>query len=400
MSSLSFEYKAINNAGTKTAGVVEATSEAEAYRRLSATGLTPVSLRTARKRTARRSAGKVSRADVAHITYQLSVLLEARIPIVDCFRNIADQEDNPHSRAMLSDIAARIEGGSTVTNAFKPHEATLGTVYIETVHAAETSGNMIPVLAHLAEMLEEQDEMNRLVRSAMAYPIMVVIALSAAILILLTFVVPKFASMFEQRGVDLPILTKALIAIGHSLRGFWWAYIGTAAGSIFTFKRLWRDPKVRVRIDRYLAKVPYLSRLLRALALGRFANVFGLSLGSGIGLLDSLEMGGRASARPLLIEDVDLLMDQVKRGGKLSEVLRSCKYITPFVRQLLSAGEESAEMSRMCKIISTHYSREATHLAKHASTIVEPILIAGLTVIVLVVALAIFIPMWDMVSLV
>jgi type II secretory pathway component PulF len=249
-------------------------------------------------------------------------------------------------------------------------------------------------------MLEEQDEMNRLVRSAMAYPVMVVIALSTAILILLTFVVPKFAGMFEQRGVDLPVLTQILITIGQSFRSFWWAYLLTTAASVFTFNRLWRDPNFRTRIDKYLARVPYLSRLLRALALTRFANVFGLSLSSGIGLLDSLEMGGRASARPVLIEDVDVLMEQVKRGGKLSEVLRSCKYITPFVRQLLSAGEESAEMSRMCKIISTHYARESPHLAKNAATIVEPILIAGLTVIVLVVALAIFIPMWDMVSLV
>ena len=119
---------------------------------------------------------------------------------------------------------------------------------------------------------------------------------------------------------------------------------------------------------------------------------------------------GQLGSRPYVVVDtggisgdragVDVLMEQVKRGGKLSDVMRTCAYIPPFVRQLLSAGEESAEMSRMCRIISTHYAREAKHLAKQAATIVEPILIAGLTVIVLVVALAIFIPMWDMVSLV
>lgn len=398
MSTVSFQYKAIDRSGGKTSGFVEAATESEAYRHLANTGLTPTNIRAARARAAKRSGRGISRGDIAHVTYQLSVLMEARLPIVDCFRNIAEQEDNQHIKQMLLDVASRIEGGASVTKALEAHSAVLGTVYIETIRSAEHTGNMIAVLAHLAEMLEEQDEMARLVRGAMAYPIMVVIALSLAILILLTFVVPKFAAMFEQRGVDLPILTQILIAVGNSFRAYWWAYLGGTLVSWFGFKRLLRNPGARVRLDRYLARVPYLSRLLRALALGRFANVFGLSLGSGIGLLESLEMGGRASARPLLMEDVDLLMEQVRRGGRLTDVLRQCRYVPPFVRQLLTAGEESSEMSRMCKIISAHYAREAKHLAKHAATVVEPVLIAGLTVIVLVVALAIFIPMWDMVG--
>jgi type IV pilus assembly protein PilC len=249
-------------------------------------------------------------------------------------------------------------------------------------------------------MIEQRQEMTRAVRSALTYPVLVVVALVVAIAFLVTFVVPRFAKMFMERGVELPALTRMLMAVGESVQGYWWAYLGVLIAGAIATKAAWGSPSFRLRADRVVARIPYVSRVLRGLALTRFSSVFGLSLGSGLGLIDSLELGGRAAGRPLLMRDARMLIDQVRKGGRLAEVLRDAEYLPPFARQLMSAGEQSAELRRMCDVISRHYARETSHLVKNAATVVEPVLIAGLTMVVLVVALAIFLPMWDMVTLV
>jgi type II secretory pathway component PulF len=128
--------------------------------------------------------------------------------------------------------------------------------------------------------------------------------------------------------------------------------------------------------------------------------VLGIALRSGIGLIESLDMAGRASGRPLLMSDAKRMVAQVREGGRLRDVVAECAYLPGFVKQLISAGEESGDIPRLCKVIAHHFSRETKHLTKNLATVIEPILIAGLTVVVLVVALAVFLPMWDMVKIV
>ncbi|MCA9310148.1 MAG: type II secretion system F family protein [Phycisphaerales bacterium] len=406
MSRLTFHYRAVDPSGSRTSGVLEAASLQEAYRRLSSDGLVATSMRQAGGQAAASSGrrrrlfgSRISREEIAHFTYQFSVLLQARIPVVECFTSSAEQENNPAFRAVLHDIAARVQSGSNITDSMAEHRAIFGNVYIETIRAAERTGNMIEVLGHLATMVEDEVEMTRIVRGALLYPVSVLIALSLAITFLLMFVVPRFASMFESRGVELPLLTRALQAVGVSMQSYWWAWLGAIVGSVVLSRRAWRNPVTRARIDTWLHRIPYLNRLLVALAMGRFSSIFGLSLSSGLGLIDSLDMAGRATARPMLQADTDRLISQVRQGGRLNEVIPTCAYFPAFVKQLLSAGETSAELPRMCGIISRHYHRESKHLARNAATVIEPILIAVLTGTVLVVALAIFLPMWDMVSL-
>lgn len=403
MSQLPFQYWALDARGGKTSGVMKAPSRQDAYRRIAATGLTPTRIVQATERDAaapgKRWRRGVSAQEVAHFTYQLSVLLEARIPVVDCFRSIAEQEPNHAFRRIILEVAAAVQGGQGITDALTPHRALFGEVYLQTVRAAETSGNMIKVLAHLAEQVEEQTEMRRAVKGALMYPATVVIALFFGTGFLVTFVVPRFAEMFRGRGVALPFLTEALDTLGTSVRSYWYLYLAALAGSFLLARLAWCTPASRIRIEALLHRVPLLGDILTGLAVGRFASVFGLCLSSGLGLLDTLEMAGKASGRPLLRDDVAVMIRQVKAGGRLGEVLQKCAYLPGFVKQLFRAGEESAELTRMCQIVSRHYVRETRHLVKNASTVIEPVLIALLTGVVLVVALAIFLPMWSMMSL-
>lgn len=402
MSQLAYQFEAVDARGKASRGVIRAATKQDAYRRIAAGGVTPVRIAEAKAQAGSllsRLRSRIRPQDVAHFTYQLSVLLEARIPVVECFRSIADQEPNAKFRTVILDIAAAVQSGKTITEALSVHQRLFGEVYLQTVRAAEASGNMIKVLAHLAEQVEEQAEMRRLVKGALMYPATVVAALGLGSAFLITFVVPKFAEMFRGRGVPLPFLTEALDTIGTSVRGYWYVYLLGVALMGWIVKASFKHPQSRGLIDRVLNRTPVIGGVLTGLAISRFSSVFGLCLSSGLGLIETLEMAGKASGRPVLQKDVQIMIRQVKSGGKLGDALQMCAYMPGFVKQLFRAGEESAELGRMCQIVTRHYGRETRHLVKNLATIIEPVLIAMLTGVVLMVALAIFLPMWNMASL-
>lgn len=400
MSTLSFSYSARDKYGARRKGVVRAQTHAEAYRRVAADGLVPIRLRLARSGDAAFQRARVSAEELAQFTHELSVLLEAGIIISDGLRSIAEQMRNERFRRVALDVASKIQAGSSISESLACHPRVFGEVYIETVRAAERSGNMINILNALAEMLEQQNDFRRSVKRALSYPIIVLATLSLAVAFLLAFVVPRFADMFTKRGMDLPLLTQALQSVGVSLRDWWWVYILAGFTLVWGVRRAWAVPQGRWVIDRLLHRIPHLRRVLVGGAVARFSRVFGLCIGSGLPLIDSLELSARASGRPMLAADARRLIDSVRRGERLTDALTSCHYLPSFAKRMLAAGEESAQLARMCRIIAKHHERETSHLAGTLATVIEPVLIVALTGVVLIVALAIFIPMWDMAGLV
>ncbi len=398
MSQLTFEYKAISPRGASTKGVLHAGSRQEAYRQIVAAGLKP--LRITSKRSMRGRGKKITLKDLSHFTHQFAVLMEARIPVVDGLRSIADQEQNARLKEVTEDVAAQIEGGNSMTDALSPHRELFGEVYVETVRAAETSGNMIEVLNKLAAMLDRQYEITKNVKGALMYPICVIGALGLAVTFLMIFVVPKFAEMFASRGIDLPVPTQVVIGISDCVRLYWYALLGASVAGVWYTRRAWRRPTSRRKMDTWLHKVPFVRDVLKGMAVSRFSSVMGISLRSGLSLIDALEMSGRASGRPLLAADAEKLRDQVNVGGRLSDVIVTCQYLPAFTRRMIAAGEEAGELPHMCEIISRNCDREVEHLTKNVTTVIEPIMIVGLAGVVLLIALAIFLPMWNMAALI
>lgn len=398
MSQVAFHYQALDRKGERTRGVLRAENSTEAYRQVRAAGLQPLKIKALRVRRSRRKS--VTLKDLSHVTHQFAVLMEARIPIIDGLRSIAEQENNAVLREALSNIADQIAAGNSVTSAVSAYRELFGDVYVETVKAAEVSGNMTEVLSNLAEMLERQHDMNKNVKGALMYPICVICALAMAMTFLMIFVVPKFATMFASRGMALPVPTQIMIGLSDFIRTYWYLILGAGVGGYWLLRRAWQRPASRRKIDTWLHHVPFLRHMLQGLAVSRFAQVLGLCLRSGLSLIDGLEMSGRASGRPLLLADAEKMREQVNHGGRLSDVLLACTYLPPFTRRMLAAGEEAAELPKMCNIVARHYDREVTHLAKNVTTVIEPIMIVGLAGMVLLIALAIFLPMWNMAALV
>ncbi len=399
MSQQTFQYRAIDESGVLTKGALQATDRSEAYHQIVASGMKPVKLSARRSISFGRKGSNASLKDLARFTYQFSVLMEARIPIADGLRSIADQEQNQRFAAILNDIAKEIEAGNTVTDALSKHRKLFGDVYIETIRAAEISGNMIEVLARLAEMLDQRYETVKNIRGALMYPMCVIGVMCLAVTFLMAVVLPRLSEMYGNRGVELPIPTQLLMGFATFVRGYWYLLIAGGLAAAFGLRKAWNNPKSRAKFDGWLHKIPGLRDILVGLAVSRFSHVLGLSLQSGIGLIEALELSGRSSGRPLLESDTRKMSDQVKIGGRLSEVLLTCKYLPGFARRMVASGEEAAELPRMCRIVAKHYDREVTHLTKNLSTMIEPIAIVGLAAVVLIIALAVFLPMWSMGSL-
>lgn len=397
MTQITFQYKAIDRNGSSTKGVLQASDEREAYRQIVSSGLKPLRIKPKAGRGRRR---RITLKDLSQLTYQFSVLMEARLPVVEGFRAIAEQESNERLREIMYQVAHAIEGGSTITQALEVHRDVFGDIYIQTIHAAELSGNLIEILNNLASMLDHEYEMRKQAKGALIYPMCVVGALGLAMGFLMVFVVPRFATMFASRGIDLPLPTQMLIWFSSFLRLAWPGLLVGGLMTIWGLRKAWRNPHSRKRIDRWLHHLPFIRDILQGMAISRFVRVFGISLRSGLCVIEALDLAGKASGRPMLEEDAQRMLEHVRLGGRLTEVINLCPYFPPFTRRMLSAGEESAQLSKMCQIISRHYDREVQHLTKNISTMMEPILVVGLAAVVLIVALAIFLPMWDMGALI
>ena len=400
MSALVFEYRAVDRQGAPKRGSTRAASEVDAYRQIAASGLTPLSIRAARQPVERGGRRRVRLREITHFTHQMAVLLEARIPVAEGLRGLAEQEPWGRFRHVLSDVAARIEAGSRIADALAAHEEVFGSVYVQTLRAAEHSGNLIKVLEYLGEMLERSLDARQQVRAALTYPACVVVVLVLAVVFLVGFVVPRFGTMYRQRGIDLPVFTDLLVRIGESMQHYWWAYALGAAGVVIAGRRIAHHRWGRAAFDTLLHRLPVVRDLLVGLAVARFVRVLGLCISSGIGLLDALDMAGKSSGRPRMQAEAERVAREVRAGGRLSSAMRACTYLPGFARRMLAAGEEAGELPRMCTVVARHHERDNALRARDMSTVIEPVLIVTIAGIVLVVALAVFMPMWDMMKLV
>lgn len=389
----SFRYKAVDAKGSARKGVLQADSEQDAFRKLSASGLTPTEMREAGKPNVRRG---VSQNDVASLARELSVLLEARIPIGRGLLAIAEYEPKPALREMVRDVAAQIESGSPLTTALGKYRHAFGEVFLETVRSAEQSGTLYEAMDHLADMLERQIETKRALTRALAYPVIVLAVVSLALSVIVVFVVPRFAETFQGQGMELPLFTQVVKNLGESVRSFWWAYGMGALGLGLALTSLWKSPSGRLGYERLFLRLPYIRSMIRAVAAARFARVFGLSLGAGVDMVQSLEMAGRSTGRPLFVTETKGMADRVRKGDAVASVMHESDTLPGFARRMMAAGKDSTELSRACTIVARHYDRQSDHLMKNIGTLIEPVMTVLMAAVVLVIALSVFLPMWQM----
>lgn len=398
MNAAEFQYKALDSNGRPHAGTIRASDQQDAHARLIAQGLTPVKLRRARA-AARSSSSRLTREHIAGFTRELQVLVQARIPLAKGLRAVADGDPTAPITETVRDIAAAIESGSAISDAFESKRHTFGDMYVQALRAAERTGTLAQVLGHLADLLDKEIESRQALRRALAYPVMLLAVVFCALSTILIFVVPKFSATFEANGVKLPVITRIVQALGHSASQYWYAYLLAIAAIITSAFFFWSSARGRLIAERLLLTLPAVGATITADATARFIRVFGISLGAGMDITDAIELGGKSTGRPIFSAECTRIAASMRTGERFEDAVRNASSLPPFASRLLSAGKDAHEIAGTCTVIGAFYERDAAHRSKTISTVMQPVITVLLAGIVLLVALSVFLPMWEMVRI-
>ncbi len=404
-----YAYKARDQQGKLVKGYLDALSADDAMRRVDMQGLIPLEVRVkggaasktaaAKRRFTFFSGKKVPAAEIVVMTRQLLTLLSAGVPILSCLDALIAQAGNTGLRGVLQGIQKDVEAGSVLSAAFAKYPETFSPLYVATLRAGETGGVLPEVLGRLADMMENDVETMRGVKSAMRYPIMVVVALCVAFTILITFVVPKFAALFARFDTPLPLPTRLLIEANRIIVESWFIALPAVALAVLLVKAWLHTPRGRFLWDAMILKLPVFGPLTLKVSMARFARMFSTLYQCGVPVLRVIEIVSQTVGNAVIGKEIADMANSVKQGQGLAEPLKKGKLFPPMVVQMLSVGEKSGSVDEMLGEVSKHYDMETKYMVKNLTALIEPMLIVGLGIIVLILALGIFLPMWSMIKL-
>jgi type II secretory pathway component PulF len=401
-----YSYKALDQSGVAVAGVIEAESTDMAMNLLAGRGYIPSKV-VPESAASGASSGfnikemlaKVKATDLILFTKQCRTLLKAAVPILTLLQVLENQTQNPKLRKVAASMAQDIREGATLYNAYRKHPKVFSELYCSMVRAGEMSGALPEVLARLSYIIEHEHKIKSDIRSALQYPITVLIALGIAFFVLLTFVIPKFVTIFKSANLDLPMPTLICIWLNQVLVGYWYVVLGILAAVIVGLRQYFKTDQGKYVRDSFILKLPILGPLFIKSAMSRFASIFAILQESGVPVLESLRILSGTIGNEAIAREFERIRDRVEDGQGIAAPLRTAKHFTPMVVNMIAIGEESGNLDDMLREISIHYDDEVGYAVKQMSEALGPILIVGLAGVVGFFALAIFLPMWDLTKL-
>ena len=343
---------------------------------------------------------KVNGQDLVIFTRQLSVMLAAGLPILRCLKILAEQASN----TCLKDVALRIqediETGLPLWEAFGRHSQIFSRVYISMLKAGETGGVLDAVLDKLSYHLEREQEFNSKLKSASIYPLFISIMAVLVVLLVITLIMPRFVSIFESSGVQLPLPTRLLMRLGAFLKtGGLFIFIGVIS-LIYLIKRFKGTTEGRLIYDSILLHLPILGRIINHIAIARFARTLGILIKSGINALQALEVVENIAGNAAIGKAIAGACRSIKEGDSITSPLQSSGLFEPLVTHMIAIGEETGRLDEMLIHLSDYYEGELIHTLDTLIAVIEPLLIFLVAIVVGGVVIAILYPMFDMINLV
>jgi type II secretory pathway component PulF len=396
-----FHYRAVGAAGASHRGQVDAADLDHAIDLVRSLGLTPVHVEA---RSGARPAEiplfrrRVKARDLILFTRQLETMLESGLPLLSALEILGEQATHPGLELAIDRVRADVEQGSTLTEAMRRQPHCFPEVFVNLIHAGEEGGLMAQMLDRIGSLYEYEEETERRMRAATFYPILIVCELAVAFLVLVKFVLPRFASLFRNLNAELPLPTRVLIGASDAFER-WWIPLVLAAGAAAAGAVLWaRTPEGRRKLDGYLLAAPIFGPILQKVALSRFARVLSALTEGGIPIVRALEISRGVVGNRVLEAEVDRMREGVLAGRGLTEPLRSSRVVPPLVVKMLGVGEETGSIDRMLARVARYYDQDVDYAVKSLSTTIEPALLIVLGGAVLFTALAVFLPLWDLMS--
>jgi MSHA biogenesis protein MshG len=399
-----FRYRAQNPAGTAQQGVLEASDLDHAIDQVRRMGLVPVRLETQGASSQPLSRGfslfekRVVARDLILFTRQLETMLDSGLPLLTALDILHQQSIHPRLKPAINRVRADVEQGSTLTEAMRRHPRVFPPLYANLIHAGEEGGLIVPMLDRLATLLESEAETEQRIRSATFYPILIVAELLIAFTVLLKFVLPRFASLFRKFGAELPLPTRILIGISDFSENHWGVVLlGLAAGITGTV--LWvRTERGRRWADRTLLRMPILGSIFLKASMSRVARVLSALIAGGTPIVQALEIAKGVAGNRLIADDLETMRNGVVAGTGLADSVRGSEFFPPLVLKMMAVGEETGALDKMLFRVSRYYDQDVDYLVKNLSTAIEPVLLAVLGAAVLFTALAVFLPLWNLMN--
>jgi type II secretory pathway component PulF len=402
-----FSYKAINENGETITDVVEAESIEMANSALLARGYIPTKVTPEKyissKLGLRQILERFTPIDTPELilfTKQFRTLLRAGVSIINILQVLDTQTENPNMKKIIRSLTQKITEGSSLHDAFKMHPNAFSPLYCGMVHAGESSGALPAVLDRLTYIIEHEHKVKTDIKSALQYPIVVIAFLAIAFFVLLTFVIPKFVNIFVGAGLTLPLPTRICMVLYQSLSQYWYLILGGVVAAIAVVGYYLKTEQGRYVRDAFLMKLPIIGPLFIKAAMSRFASIFAILQSSGVAVLDSMKILSGTIGNTAISREFDLINERLEEGRGIAIPLKSAKYFTPIVTNMIAVGEESGNLDDMLQEISNHYDVELEYAMKKLSNAIGPILTIGLAAVVGFFALAIFLPMWDLIEVV
>ena len=341
-----------------------------------------------------------SAKDVLNFTSQLAVMIKAGISIRAALEGIAEQAENKKFAAMLQQVRRDVEGGKPFSDALARYPKVFSQLYVNMVRASEMSGSFADMLERIVEYLSQQIETRSQVRGAMVYPIIIAVMATATTVFLLTFVLPKFVTVFAGKEDLLPAPTKIILGLSYAMRNYWYLFICGLGGLVGFCWWVTHTPWGRVRWDTLKLNLPVLKKLSRCLYISRSMHTMGELVNAGVPMLDALGITANISGNTLFRDMWRKVARSVKEGQKISDPMTNEKLLPRSVVQMIGSGEESGKLGDVLRDISEYYQKELKHVIRTVTAMIEPIMIVLMGVVVGFIAMSIILPIFKLSSIV
>lgn len=396
-----YTYTAIDSTGKNVKGTIEGENEQLVMAKLHEQQLHIVNVER-EKGGAKKALGgkkkKVKLHSMVVFSRQFATMIDAGIAIVRCLDILENQTKDEVLQDVIGQCKRDVKGGVSLTDAFSKHPHAFSRLYVNMVRAAEAGGILDQILDRLATFLEKELEIRSKIKSAMIYPILVLVFAVLMLNALFMFVLPKFKEIFVSMDVQMPIATRALFGLSSVLRNHWYLPLGLAIGLFAAYRMYSRTDKGAYQIDQLKLSFPVLGDIVQKMAISRFSRTFSTLISSGVPMMRSLEIVGETSGNRVIAGAIDSARNTIREGQKISTPLAQSGLFPSMVTHMIDIGEETGRLSDMLGKVSDFYDREVDNAVKALTSLIEPVLIVFMGGIVGFIAVSIMAPIFKLIS--
>jgi type IV pilus assembly protein PilC len=357
----------------------------------------PVQIDEKRGTTKTKRVGKVKAKDLALFTKQFSVMLDAGLPLIQCIELLADQQESPAFKKILHQVREDVEAGMTLADAMKRHPKAFSNLFVNMIGAGEAGGVLDVILQRLATFIEKEVKLKRSVISAAVYPTIVMVVATVIVFVIMVWVVPVFASLFEGLGAPLPAPTRFVMAVSSYTVTFSIPIIILTILSGVGFRYYYATPQGKLFIDDLILRLPILGIVLKKLAIARFSLTLSTLLTRGIPLLDALEITANTAGNSLLEKILLQVRKEVAEGKTIVDPLKKAKVFPAMVTQIVNVGEQTGELDQMLEKLAAYYEEEADAAIANLMTLIEPVMIVFLGVVIGGIVISMYMPIFSLI---